>query len=123
VAITPIQEGVNFYAALYDSAGMVIGQGYMYREENLLPGEVLAFDFQVATFYPIRSANFTVTAQSADYAIEGESNGVVIPEFQSFLILASFMAITLLAVLAIRRKGSESSRSINLPSSATVLVS
>jgi hypothetical protein len=110
VAITQIQEGVNFYATLYDSAGTVIGQGHMYREENLLPGEVVAFNFQVATFYPVQSANFTVTAQSADYAIEGEFNGVVIPEFQSFLILPSFMATTLLAVLAIRRKSSESSR-------------
>ena len=27
VAITQIQEGVNFYATLYDSAGTVIGQG------------------------------------------------------------------------------------------------
>jgi hypothetical protein len=103
VAMTPIQEGVNFYATLYDSAGTVIGQGYVYREENLLPGEVVAFNFQVATFCPAQSANFTVTAQSADYVIEGESNGVVIPEFQSFLFLPSLMAITLLLVLAIRR--------------------
>lgn len=48
----PIQEGVNFYATLYDSAGTVIGQGYMFEEENLLPGEVVGFNFQVATFYP-----------------------------------------------------------------------
>jgi hypothetical protein len=105
VAITPIQEGVNFYATLYDSAETVIGQGYTYRELNLLPGEVAAFNFQVATFYPAQSANFTVTAQSADYTIEDEFNGVVILEFQPILILPSFMAITLLAVLAVRRKG------------------
>jgi hypothetical protein len=73
-------------------------------EVNLLPGEVDSFNFQVATFYPVLSANFTVTVQSVDYAIEGEFNGVVIPEFQSFLILPLFMAITLLAVLGDKKR-------------------
>lgn len=109
-AATQIQEGVNFYATLYDSVGTVIGQGYMYEEENLLPGQVVAFNFQVATFFPAQAANFTVTVQSANYAVEDESSGVVIPEFSSFFIIPSFMVITLFAVLVIRRKRSESFR-------------
>jgi len=103
-AIVPIQEEVNFYATLYDSTGTVIGYGYMYKEENLLPGEVVAFNFQVATFYLAQAANFTLTAQSANYAIEGESNGIVIPEFPSFLILPLFTITTLLAVIVYKRK-------------------
>jgi hypothetical protein len=103
-AIVPIQEGVNFYATLYASTGTVIGYGYMYKEENLLPGEVVAFNFQVATFYLAQAANFTLTAQSANYAIEGESNGIVIPEFPSFLILPLFMVATLLAVIVYKKK-------------------
>jgi hypothetical protein len=109
-AATQIQEWVNFYATLYDPVGTVIGQGYMYEEENLLPGQVVAFNFQVATFFPAQAANFTVTVQSANYAVEDESSGVVIPEFPSFFIIPSFIAITLFAVLAIRRKRSESFR-------------
>jgi len=85
--------------------GLSSGRGYAYREVNLLPGQVATFNFQVATFYPAQSTNFTVTAQSADYTIEDEFNGVVILEFQPILILPSFVAITLLAVLAVRRKG------------------
>jgi hypothetical protein len=107
-AVAQIQEGVNFYATLYDPVGTVIGQGYVYEEENLLPGQVVAFNFQVATFFPAQAANFTVTVQSANYTIEDESSGVVIPEFPSFLITSSFITITLFTILVIRRKRSES---------------
>lgn len=106
--LAQVQEGVNFYATLYDAAGTVIGQGYMYEEEDLMPGEVVAFNFQVATFYPAEATNFTVTVQSANYAIEGEFSGVVIPEFSSFFILPSFMTIALLAVVIASRKRRES---------------
>jgi hypothetical protein len=109
---TQIQEGVNFYATLYDPIGTVIGQGYAYEEENLLPGQMVAFRFQVATFFPAQAANFTVTVQSANYAVEDEFSGVVgvIPEFPSFFIIPSFITITLFAVLVIRRKRKESFR-------------
>jgi len=108
--LAQVQEGVNFYATLYDVAGTVIGQGYMLEEEDLMPDEVVAFNFQVATFYPAQATNFTVTVQSTNYAIEGESNGVVIPEFSSFFIVPSFLTITLLAVVIARRKRRESFR-------------
>jgi len=109
---TQIQEGVNFYATLYDPEGTVIGEGYVYEEENLLPGQMVAFLFQVATFFPAQAANFSVTVQSTNYAVEDEFSGVVgvIPEFPSLFILPSFITITLFAVLVIRRKRKESFR-------------
>jgi len=102
----PIQEGVNFYATLYNSTGAVIGQGHMYKEENLSPSEAAAFNFQVATFYPAQTANFTVTVQSANYSVEAESNGIVnvIPEFQSFLILPLLTIASLLAAILARTR-------------------
>ncbi len=103
---SPIQEGVNFYATLFNSTGAVIGQGYMYRDMNLRPGEVVGFNFQVATFYPSQAANFTVTVQSANYSISAESNGAVtvIPEFEPFLILPLFAVASLLTTLLVRKK-------------------
>lgn len=99
----PPQNWINVYATIYDSAGKAIGQGYWYKE-NLVGFEAAAFHFQVVTFYPAQATNFTLTAQSADYAIEGESNGIVIPEFPSFLILPLFMVATLLAVIVYKKK-------------------
>jgi hypothetical protein len=101
-----IQEGVNFYATLYNSTGAVIGQGYMYKDMNLRPGEAVAFNFQVATFYPAQAANFTVTVQSANYSLGAESNGAVtvIPELQPSHILPLFTAASLLITLLARKK-------------------
>jgi hypothetical protein len=96
---TPIQDWFNFYATVYDSAGKVIGRGYLYRQENLLPGEVAAFSFQVATFYPAQTANFTVTAQSTEWAIENEYNGIIVPEFSSLFAILPLMAATTILVL------------------------
>lgn len=55
-------------------------------------------------------ANGMVFVGSMDGTLYAFGPGGVIPEFSSFLVLPSFMTVTLLAVLAIRRKHPPSSR-------------
>jgi len=100
--IENIESGTATYvkvvATFYDDTGTVVGTSFTYSDPSDLDVGQTA-PFEVILLHKsgvLLTANYSVTAESSQYAI--------VPEFPSFLVLPSFIIATLLAVIVYRRK-------------------
>jgi len=87
-------------ATFYNASGNVIAAGFSdYLDPGSLPpGQTTSF-----TVTPF-DAPTDLSSQITDYALVIQTQGPIIPEFPSFLILPLFMAATLVAVTVYRRR-------------------
>ena len=91
---------VKVAATFYDETGTVVGTSFTYSDPSELEAGQTA-PFEVILLHKSRvllTTNYSVTAESSQYAI--------IPEFPSLIILPLFMISTLLAAILYRRKHS-----------------
>jgi len=98
---TMVQTVTYAYATGYDLSGAPIGYS-MWGEDNLGPGEAAPFDMEITVFVitiPQKTlATYSITAQSSQYAVPSEYNGIV-PEFPS--ILATMLLMMVIAAVLV----------------------
>jgi hypothetical protein len=87
-------------ATFYNATGDVIAAGFSHYldPDSLPPGQTTSF-----TVTPF-DAPTQLSSQITDYALVIQTQGPIIPEFPSFLIIPLFMAATLVAVTVYRRR-------------------
>jgi len=103
---TNTQDYTYVYVTGYDSTGAPIGYA-VWNKNDLGPGEVAPFDIEVTVYViatpPKTIATYAITAQSSQYAVESEYNGIV-PEFPTWTSMLLILIVLTVAIAIYKRR-------------------